>query len=216
MKVLLAEDDPVSRCMLEAALFGWGYEVVAVEDGGRAWELLQGPDAPRLAILDWVMPGLSGIEVCRRLRRHPETQATYALLLTARDAPEDVVAGLESGASDYLTKPFNRQELHARLRVGRRLVELQQSLADRVGQLEAALAQVRVLQGLLPICCYCKKIRDDGNYWLQVEQYLAEHGGVRFTHGICPDCVRSHVEPQLRDLALRRQADLAESPPAES
>jgi len=127
------------------------------------------------------------------------------LLLTSRDAPEEVVAGLESGASDYLTKPFNRLELQARLRVGRRIVELQQSLADRVGQLEAALEQVRTLQGLLPICCYCKKIRHDGDYWQQVEQYLTEHSSFRFSHGICPDCHREVVEPQLRALGLNQQ-----------
>ncbi len=206
MKVLLAEDELVSRCLLEAAVAGWGYEVVTAEDGNRAWELLQGPEAPRLAVLDWMMPGLTGVEVCRRLRDLPGSQASYVLLLTSRDAPEDVVAGLDSGASDYLTKPFNRQELQARLRVGRRIVELQQSLADRVRQLEQALAQVRELQGLLPICCYCKKVRNDDNYWQQVEHYLAEHSSVRFSHGICPDCVREKVEPQLRALERARQA----------
>jgi CheY-like chemotaxis protein len=206
MKVLLAEDDLVSRCMLERALTSWGYEVLVAEDGTRAWELLQQPNAPRLAILDWMMPGLTGIEVCRRLR-----EATYVLLLTSRDAPEDVVTGLESGASDYLIKPFNRQELQARLRVGRRIVELQQSLADRVRQLEQALLQVRMLQGLLPICCYCKKVRNDGNYWQQVEQYLAEHSDLRFSHGICPDCVRDVVEPQLRALEQSRQGKKEEA-----
>src|SRR5690349_7239932 len=112
MKVLLAEDDLVSRCMLQAALAGWGYDVVVAEDGSQAWELLQQADAPRLVILDWMMPGLTGVEICRRLRRSTSvsremlsgSQPCYILLLTARDAPEDVVAGLESGASDYLTK----------------------------------------------------------------------------------------------------------------
>jgi CheY-like chemotaxis protein len=213
MKVLLAEDDLVSRCMLEGALREWGYEVVVAEDGCRAWDLLQQADGPRLAILDWMMPGRTGVEVCHLLREQPWGQSSYVLLLTSRDAPEDVVAGLESGASDYLTKPFNRQELHARLRVGRRIVELQQSLADRVRQLEQALAQVQVLQGLLPICCYCKKIRNDGNYWQQVEEYLREHSSVRFSHGICPDCVRDVVEPQLRELDVGRPAAPADSLP---
>jgi DNA-binding response OmpR family regulator len=118
MKVLLAEDDVVARCMLEAALAGWGYKVVVADDGDRAWQLLQAADAPRLVILDWVMPGLTGVEVCRRLRQQPQAQASYVLLLTSRDAPEDVVAGLDSGASDYLTKPCARVRRAAAPRPG--------------------------------------------------------------------------------------------------
>jgi DNA-binding response OmpR family regulator len=215
MKLLLAEDDRVSRCLLEATLAGWGYDVVAAEDGARAWDVLQGADPPRLLVLDWMMPGLTGVELCRRLRCRIGSESTYVLLLSARDAPEDVVAGLESGASDYLTKPFNRQELEARLRTGRRIVELQQRLAERVRQLEQALAQVEVLQNLLPICCYCKKVRNDRNYWQQVEHYLTEYSGVRFSHSICPECVREHVEPQLRALEVT-QPDGApvQAPPA--
>jgi response regulator RpfG family c-di-GMP phosphodiesterase len=115
-------------------------------------------------------------------------------LLTGRDAKADVVAGLLAGANDYVTKPFDREELRARLHVGRQVVELQHSLAARVQQLEKALSQVNSLEGLLPICTYCKKIRDDNNYWEQVETYLLDHSEVRFSHGICPDCLQREME----------------------
>ena len=197
MKVLLAEDESIPRRVLTAALAGWGYEVQAVADGLEAWQGLQGPDAARLAILDWQMPGLDGAEVCRRLRGQAAVEPTYVILLTARSSKDDVVAGLDAGANDYVTKPFDRAELHARLRVGCQVVALQRSLAARVRELEEALAQVKQLQGLLPICCYCKKIRDDQNYWQQVDGYLVAHSDVRFSHGICPDCWKGQVEPLL-------------------
>src|SRR5262249_57910928 len=101
------------------------------------------------------------------------------------------VTGLQSGANDYVTKPFDRAELQARVCVGKSVVELQRSLALRVRELEDALSQVRQLQGLLPICCYCKKIRDDRNYWQQVETYVGDHSAARFSHAICPDCLKA-------------------------
>jgi diguanylate cyclase (GGDEF)-like protein len=127
MKILVADDDAASRRALEATLRKWDYEVTTAADGDEAWEILQGPNAPRLAVLDWMMPGMDGVEVCRRLRRAHEPY-TYILLLTARDDTQDVVQGLESGADDYLTKPFDPQELRARLRTGRRLLALLESL----------------------------------------------------------------------------------------
>jgi DNA-binding response OmpR family regulator len=197
MKVLIAEDDPIPRRMLQAALLGWGYEVVVACDGQDAWEALQGPSAPRLAVLDWEMPVLDGVTVCRRLRSRPTPEPTYVILLTARDAQADIVAGLQSGANDYVVKPFDRDELQARVRVGQQVVELQRSLALRVRELEEAMSQLKQLQGLLPICSYCKKIRDDRNYWQQVETYVSARAAVRFSHGICPDCWEREVGPQL-------------------
>ncbi len=202
MNILVAEDDQISRLMLQGMLSEWGYNVIAVADGIEAWEVLQRDDAPRLAVLDWVMPGMDGIEVCRKVRERPAAEPSYLLLLTSRDAKADVVLGLQSGANDYLAKPYDRNELRARIEVGRTVLTLQQSLSARVRELEAALAQVTQLQGLLPICAYCKKIRDDGNYWEQVEHYIARHADVRFSHGICPDCYRDVVGPQLVQLSL--------------
>jgi CheY-like chemotaxis protein len=200
MRVLIAEDDPVSRRMLQALLTKWGYEPVVTVDGAQALEALESHDGPRLAILDWMMPELDGVEVCRRIRAATTREAVYILLLTAKGTKADVVAGLESGADDYLAKPFDRNELRARLQVGVRMVELQRNLADRVRQLEDALAKVKHLQGLIPICCYCKKIRGDENYWQQVEAYVSAHSDARFSHGICPDCLDTVVRRELEEL----------------
>jgi CheY-like chemotaxis protein len=197
-KVLIADDDAISARVLEGTLRQWGHDVIVTRDGQAAWEALQAEDAPKLAILDWMMPGLEGPEVCRRTRALARVVPTYLILLTAKGRSDDVVAGLESGADDYVTKPFDRAELRSRLRVGERVVALQQGLADRVKDLEAALAQVKQLKGLLPICAYCMKVRDDQNYWQRVETYITAHSNARFSHGICPQCWRDVVEPELR------------------
>jgi sigma-B regulation protein RsbU (phosphoserine phosphatase) len=204
LRILLAEDDAVSRRLLEWTLQSWGYDVVLAVDGQEAWVALAAPDPPPLAILDWMMPGLDGVEVCRRVRGRPGSTPPYIILLTARTRREDLVEGLEAGADDFITKPFDRDELRARIRVGVRMVTLQRALADRVRDLEAALGRVRQLQGLLPICAYCKKIRDDRNYWQQVEEYVAAHSHAQFSHGICPDCYERILVPQLRALREAR------------
>jgi sigma-B regulation protein RsbU (phosphoserine phosphatase) len=197
MKILVAEDQTVSRRILEASLRKWGYEVEGVENGTRAWEILQGEEAPQLAILDWLMPGMDGIEICRQIRLRPQTQPVYIILLSARSGREDKIHGLQAGADDYITKPFDRDELRARVQVGIRVLELQGALAHRVRQLEEALSRVKQLQGLLPICSYCKKIRNDRNYWQQVEGYISERSEAQFSHGICPECYAQYVQPEL-------------------
>jgi phosphoserine phosphatase RsbU/P len=198
MNILIAEDDPISRRTLEVTLRKWGHLVVVTYDGQAAFEALSRDEAPRLAILDWMMPHLDGLTVCRRLRENPAKSNTYIILLTARGEKKDIVAGLQSGADDYITKPFDRDELQARVNVGMRMLGLQQSLAERVDELEEALKRVKQLQGLLPICCYCKNIRNDGNYWQRVEEYIGEHSDARFSHGICPKCFETVVKAQLR------------------
>jgi DNA-binding response OmpR family regulator len=197
MKILIAEDDPVSRRLLQATLERFGYEVVVAAEGAEAWAALQRDDAPSLAILDWMMPELDGVEICRRVREIPTSTPPYLILLTAKTERGDVVAGLDAGANDYLTKPFDRGELRARLQVGTQVLELQKNLAERISELEDALAQVKRLRGLLPICSYCKNIRDEQNFWQRVDNYLMEHADVMFSHGICPDCYKNVVEPKL-------------------
>jgi phosphoserine phosphatase RsbU/P len=193
---LIADDDDVSRLELETLLTRHGHEVVAVSDGTAAWEALQGEEPPRLAVLDWLMDEMDGVEVCRRVRERPGLRNVYLILLTSRGDKEHILAGLQAGANDYVTKPFDRDELLARVRVGAQMVALQAELAARVHELEDALARVQQLQGLLPICSYCKSIRDDKNYWHQVESYVRSHSKVEFSHGICPGCWEKVVKPE--------------------
>lgn len=196
-KVLLAEDDPVSRAVLERTLRNWNHEVFVAEDGAAAWEIIQQKNSPRLMLLDWMMPEIDGIELCQRIRSDPKLALAYVILLTAKHQKEDIVHGLASGAHDYITKPFDRRELQARLQVGQRVLDLQTELAQRVTDLEAAMEQVRRLQSLLPICSYCKRVRDDQNYWQEVEAYLMTRHDLRLSHSICPDCYREVVIPEL-------------------
>lgn len=175
--------------VLKEALCEWGYDVLITGDGAEAERLLQQADSPKVAILDWELPGRTGLDICRTLRDSAGDEPVYVIMLTGRDAKEDVVAALREGANDYVTKPFDFEELRARLEVGRQMVELRQSLTARVRELESALDKVNRLEGLLPICSYCRKVRDDQNYWQQVETYFLERSALRFSHGICPTCL---------------------------
>ncbi|MCZ6681493.1 MAG: response regulator [Candidatus Poribacteria bacterium] len=203
MRILIAEDDDTSRLLLKAMLDKWEYDVTVAHDGAEAWQVLQQEDTPRLAILDWMMPKMDGVEVCRKVREINHGQLIYILLLTTRGRTTDIIEGLEAGADDYLTKPFNQRELQVRVRVGERVVKLQSDLANRVNELEDALSQVKQLEGLLPICAYCKKVRDDHDFWHQVENYIMAYSEARFSHSICPDCYEQIIVPQLE--ALQRQ-----------
>jgi diguanylate cyclase (GGDEF)-like protein len=149
MKILIAEDDPISRGMLARTLTKLGHDVVTTENGLQAWAALQKDDAPRLAIVDWMMPGIEGPEICRRVRRDIKTAPTYIILLTGFHQREQMVAGLEAGADDYLTKPFDSHELRVRLQAGARIVELQSSLVQRVQELEDAIAERKLAENAL-------------------------------------------------------------------
>jgi phosphoserine phosphatase RsbU/P len=205
MRILIADDDAVSLLVLEELLARHGHEVAAVSDGTEAWQVLEGEDPPRLAVLDWLMEDMDGVEVCRRAREHPRLRDVYLILLTSRGDKEHILAGLQAGANDYVTKPFDRGELLARVRVGEQVVGLQAELVSRVRELEEALARVKQLQGLLPICSYCKCIRDDKHYWHQVEAYVKSRSEARFSHGICPGCWEKVVKPQLREEGIEAQ-----------
>ncbi len=197
MKILIAEDDLTSRRRLEVTLTKWGYEVVSCSNGKQAWDRLQEADAPKLAILDWLMPEMEGIEVCSRIRKLDTENPAYVILLTTQNEKEDIVRGLEAGADDYITKPFESNELQARIHVGCRVLQLQEKLANRIKDLQDSLQHIKTLQGILPICSYCKKIRDDQNYWEEVEEYVVKHSDADFTHSVCPRCYDEHVKKEL-------------------
>ena len=175
--------------LLAAVLEKAGHEVVQVANGSDAWRVLQREDAPRLAILDWMMPGLDGLEVVRRVRVKRAERAPHVILLTTRGSKADVAEALKAGADDHLTKPYDLGELRARIEVGRRMLTMRDEITAQVVKLQDALAQVTTLRGLLPICAHCKSIRDDKGYWQQVETYVAQHAGCEFTHGVCPSCM---------------------------
>ena len=208
LQVLVADDEPVSRTIVGAMLKKAGYPVSFANDGEQAWKMLDSDHPPSVAVLDWEMPGLQGPEVIERLRSKPsQSQSpTYVILLTSRDSSADIVRGLRAGADDYVTKPANEDELVARVNVGARVVQLQAALADRVRSLEEALANVKALQTLLPMCAYCKSIRNDQNYWEKVETYFTQHSNVSFTHSYCPNCYERFVRPELEALEDARAA----------
>jgi DNA-binding response OmpR family regulator len=203
VQVLIADDEATSRRLIQVTLRGWGFEVLVAVDGDEALRILKEPNPPEIALLDWVMPGPDGLEVCRRIRAALPNAPTYVILVTARGGLENVVQGLEAGADDYITKPFDPRELRARLHAGVRIVQLQKALLERYRELEDALKRVKQLQGLLPICSYCKKIRNDRNYWEQVDAYVASHSEAQFSHGVCPECYEAHLKPQLERLTNR-------------
>jgi DNA-binding response OmpR family regulator len=198
MRILVAEDDTTTRMILVSLLQKWGYEVEAVHDGAAAWARLQQPDAPLLVILDWLMPGLDGTDVCRRVRTLSQPIPPHLIMLTSQDDKKSVVEGLQAGANDYLGKPFDKEELRARLAVGQRVIELQQALATRIEELQNSLAHIKTLQGILPICMHCHKIRNDQQSWERIEAYISNHTEARFSHGICAECVRKRY-PEFAD-----------------
>ena len=206
MRVLIAEDDVTSHQILMAVLNKWGYEVVSTRNGREAWQALQDAASPRLAILDWMMPEMDGVEIIRKIRERSESKTMYIILLTAKGRKEDIVSGLETGADDYITKPFDREELHARVQVGQRVVELQCALEDRIQELQDALDQIKTLKGLIPMCASCKKIRDDEGYWQQVETYIMERSEAEFSHGLCPDCLKKHY-PEYYEIKAKKELE---------
>lgn len=195
MRALIADDDPVTAAVLRGALRRWHLDVVMAHDGAVAWELIEGEEPPSLAIIDWMMPSIDGIELCRRIRETRTHAHMYVILLTGRDSRADVVAGLQAGADDYLVKPFDAEELHARVHTGIRILTLQQQLNAQIEALRETIVNVKQLKGLLPICSYCKRIRKDEDYWQQLEGYISEHSDAVFSHGICPGCLhQAHTE----------------------
>lgn len=204
MKILIAEDDLTSRMMLELIIGKWSFEVVSVDDGRKAWEILQRNDSPPIAILDWEMPEIDGPELCRRIKLLARDNPIHVILLTGRDSTEDIVSGLEAGADDYVTKPFDLNELRARINVAVRLVKTQASLSQKLQELKEAFEHVKTLQGIIPICMHCHSIRSDKEAWHRLEAYIEQHSEAQFSHSICPKCLHKYY-PDLEDDVVRKQ-----------
>lgn len=191
MQILIAEDDATSRRVLEKTLRRLGHEVVATGGGREAWKAYRQQYYPVL-ISDWVMPEGDGLELCRAIRRYLSRQYTVILLLTARGGKTDYLEAMKAGADDFLTKPFDEDQLSARLVVAERMLGLRH--------------QVKQLEGLLPICAYCKRIRDQDATWSQVEDYVALRTEANFSHGICPECTHkflTNAYSRAEDVSLR-------------
>lgn len=182
MSVLIVDDDPVSLAQLSALARAAGCEVSVAQHGGEAWATLQIARIP-VVISDWFMPELDGPELCRRIRGRRDEPYVYFVLVTSRGGKERYLAGMEAGADDFITKPVDPDELRARLKVAERILGLRRELQQ--------------LEGLLPICSYCKRIRDDRENWGSLEGYIEQRSEAQFSHGICPDCYKKYVEPQL-------------------
>jgi sigma-B regulation protein RsbU (phosphoserine phosphatase) len=206
MRILIVEDEKVTRLRLEKILSKWGFETESCTDGETAWKRLCEPDPPRLCILDWLMPGMEGTELCRRIRKKFPDQCFYFILLTARQGVDNIIEGLGAGADDYMAKPFAERELRSRIDVGVRMIGLERTLAEKIKQLQAALEDVKQLRGLLPICSYCTKVRNDEDYWEQVETYISRHADVAFSHSVCPACYEKYVKPMLEQKEADRRS----------
>jgi len=184
-KILVVDDDPVSRRKLEGLLQQQGYQVVTASNGREAWDIFRKENIS-LVITDWIMPEVDGVRLCQMIRGLGRQKYTYIILITVMAGKGSYLEGIEAGADDFLTKPFDPDMLRARLFVAQRILDLQ--------------AEVRQLQGMLPICSYCKRIRNDDNLWTQVEAYVSEHSDADFTHGICPECEDKYIRPQFEEL----------------
>jgi phosphoserine phosphatase RsbU/P len=182
MRVLLAEDDPVARVTLQAILAADGHEVTVAENGTQAWDVWR-LSAPRIIISDWLMPELDGLALCRRIRGVRDRPYTYFILETSRSGRESYLEAMQAEVDDFITKPVPPDELKARLRVAQRILGLREELFQ--------------LEGLLPICSYCKRIRDGDGKWTSLERYIEQRSQVEFSHGICPDCYDKHIKPHL-------------------
>jgi PleD family two-component response regulator len=186
VKVLIADDDATSRALLRGALLKLGYEAVEAASGEAAWEAALSTGC-RMIVSDWVMPDIDGLELCRRVRSDPKRPYTYFILLSGeRIGGSNHARAMNEGVDDFLQKPVDVEVLRMRLCVGERIVRLNE--------------RVRTLEGILPICAYCRRIRDEKNGYESMEEYLADRTPARFSHGICPDCAAKHFPELSREV----------------
>ena len=185
MKILIAEDDRVARLLLKSTLESFGHDVIETDNGATAWEKYC-EDPVRLLILDWMMPNLDGLELCRAVRAEKRPVYTYIIMLTVLGGKGCYLRAMDAGADDFIRKPLDSDELAARVGVAERILGL--------------YSEVKGLESLLPICSYCRKIRDPEDRWRSLESHIARRTETSFTHGICPECYETRIEPQLRQI----------------
>ncbi len=180
MKILIAEDDLISRKVLRLTLQQLGHEVLVASDGSEAWKMFD-QEPVRVIVSDWMMPGLDGLDLCRRVRDRPQTPYTYIIILTAAHTTgEDYSRAMNSGIDDFLTKPLDCEILRTRLRVAERILRY--------------TTEINLLQDLIPICVYCRCVRDGADYWESVDTYIYARTGTRFSHGACPACYEKQMQ----------------------
>ena len=188
-RILLVDDEEMVLQYLSKRLKKHNYDVVTCSSGEKALEKVKALDFD-VVILDIILPGIDGYEVCRRLKSDKKTSGIMVLILSVRKKVEERLKGYEVEADDYITKPYDPEELLAKIRI---LLRLKTALDERdrfIYKLQEALSKVKTLSGLLPICSSCKKIRDDKGYWNQIEDYIREHSPANFSHSVCPECAK--------------------------
>ncbi|MCP4105084.1 MAG: response regulator [Desulfobacteraceae bacterium] len=187
--VLVTDDNIQNLQVLSEMLRSRNYKVATVKDGFKALKFAKTKN-PDIILLDIIMPEMDGFEVCRQLKSKDNTKDIPIIFISALNETEDIVKGFRAGGADYITKPFQSEEVLARIEAHLNLRRLQKHLQEKNAQLKDALEKVKTLKGLIPICANCKKIRDDKGYWHQVEAYIREHSEAEFSHGICSECLK--------------------------
>jgi len=190
VKILVAEDDGVARLILTKRLQKMGHDVIVTEEGGEAWDAFH-TGRPQIVITDLEMPKIDGLQLCQKIRAEQQEKYVYIIILTAREGKKAYIEGLDAGADDFMHKPVDMDELAARLRVATRILSMQ--------------TEMHQLEGLLPICSYCKKIRDENDSWMPIEGYISTRTEATFSHGACPSCVEKYIKPQMEEFRVRKQ-----------
>jgi DNA-binding response OmpR family regulator len=199
MKMLAVEDDPVALTVLEDILISLGHEVILASDGESAWKLLHEHNC-RMIVCDWNMPVLDGLGLCKRIRSQPGDYVYFILLTSAEATTQHRDSAMGAGVDDFLTKPVDLEDIKMRLHVAQRILQY--------------TTHIQRLEALIPICSYCKNVRDDQSYWKRIENYLAEKTGADCSHSVCPDCYKKYVVPQFEALGITNYpSELKSQPP---
>ncbi len=192
LSILVVDDDSINIDILKSVLAQRNYKVQAADSGESALKQVS-LNPPDLILLDVVMSGMDGYETCRRLKRNPTSANIPIIFITALSDMSDMLKGFQAGGADYLIKPFQPEEVLARVKAHLTIQKLYKDISSKNARLEKALEEVKTLQGIVPICSLCKKVRDDGGYWQKVEMYVSERVGTKFSHSYCPDCLKKEM-----------------------